>query len=218
MSTNVKGSRDFDNMPTVDGSRIVPAGGAQNDVLTKQSAADYDYDWAAGGGGGGLGGGSFHFYADQVEYPVGSNWNVNVGAPAMPDSNNAALKVRRFDDAADEAIGFMVKVPASATSLTVRTKARAETAPGATQNAIMALHKRSAGDNAAVSSWSTNALTTIALPTNENFQYDETVDTLANWGLTAGVTYQMQISRDANNAGDTLVGDLALLVTELEFS
>ena len=213
----VKGSDNFEQMPQVNGSVIVPSGGTADQVLTKNSGTDYDYSWADASGGG-LGGGTFHFYADQVEYCRGTDWNVNVGAPASVDSNNSALKVRRFDDTTDEAIGFMLKVPATATSMTVRTKARAETAPVSTQNAIMVLHKRLVGDNVAVGSWSTNSLTTVALPTNEYFQKDETTDTLTNWGITAGETYQMQLSRDANHASDTLSGDLALLVVEIEFS
>lgn len=215
----VKGSDNFEKMPEINGSVLVPSGGSADQVLTKNSGTNYDYSWAdASGGGGGLGGGTFHFYADQVDFPRGTDWNVNVGAPAAVDSNNAALKVRRFDDGTDEAIGFMLKIPATATNMLVRTKARAETAPGGAQNAIMVLHKRLIDDNSAVGSWSSTTLTTVALPTNEYFQYDETTDTLTNWGLTAGKTYQMQLSRDANNASDTLTGDLALLVLEVEFS
>lgn len=33
-------------------STIVPSGGDGGDVLTKQSASDFDYDWAAPSGGG----------------------------------------------------------------------------------------------------------------------------------------------------------------------
>ena len=159
----------------------------------------------------------YEFFADQVDYPRGTDWDVNNGAPGSADSNNSALKVRRFDDTVNEAIGFMITVPEGAISMTVVTKARAETAPGATQNAIMQLHERSIGDNAAVSVWSATTLTTIALPTNENFQYDTTNNTLAGWGLTAGETYQIQLSRQATNVSDTLSGDLSLLVVELRF-
>ena len=158
----------------------------------------------------------YDFYADQVEYTVGGNWNVNVGAPASADSNNDALTVRLFDDTVDEAIGFIVKVPVQAQEMIVTTHARRETGTAA-QNAIMVLHDRSIGNAAAVGAWGTNALTTIALPANENFVYDETSNTLAGWGLTAGEIYQMQLSRDANAGGDTLVGDLALLSVTIEF-
>lgn len=33
--------------------RLIPAGGTTGQVLTKNSATDYDASWAAGGGGGG---------------------------------------------------------------------------------------------------------------------------------------------------------------------
>ena len=157
------------------------------------------------------------FYADQVEYPTGSDWNVNVGAPASADSNNSSLTVRRFDDSTDEAIGFMICVPPATIEMSVVTMARAETAPGSTQTAVMVLHKRQIPNNAAIPSWSTNALTNIDLPTNENFQMDMTVDTLSNWGMTAGTAYQMQLSRDANNGSDNLSGDLSLLMVMVEF-
>lgn len=160
---------------------------------------------------------TYYFFADQVDYPRGSNWSVNNGAPASADTLNSALKVRRFDDTTVEAIGFMVTVPVQAQEMIVRTKARAQTAPGGTQNAIMQLRKRSIDDNTSISSWSTNALTTVALPTNTNFQYDTTSATLGTWGLTAGVTYQMQLVRNASSGSDTLTGDLALLVVEVEF-
>lgn len=160
----------------------------------------------------------YDFYADQVEYPTGTDWDVNVGAPASADSNNSALTVRLFDDTVDEAIGFIVKVPEQAKFMRVVTHARRES--GVTlQNAIMVLHDRAIPDAGAVGAWSTNVLTTIALPANENFVYDETFTpgTLASWGLTAGEIYQMQLSRDANAGGDTLVGDLALLSITIEF-
>lgn len=160
----------------------------------------------------------YAFFADQVEYPTGTNWNVNVGAPASADSNNSALTVRLFDDSIDEAIGMTIAIPSNATNMMVETKARAETAPGATQNAILVFHKREIPDNAAVGTWSTNTLTTVALPTNENFQFDVTDQSLATWGLTAGSSYQIQISRDANNGSDTLVGDLALYEVEITFT
>lgn len=159
---------------------------------------------------------TYDFYADQVEFPTGTNWNVNVGAPASADSNNAALTVRLFDDTVDEAIGFIVNVPEQAVEMVVTTIARRESGV-ALQDAIMVLHSRSIGDAAAVGAWTTDALTTVALPANENFVYDVTDQTLATWGLTAGTIYQMQLSRDANAGGDTLVGDLALLAVRIEF-
>jgi hypothetical protein len=161
----------------------------------------------------------YEFFADQVDYPFGSDWAVNSGAPAARDTNNSALTVRRFDDTTVEGIGFPLKVPSSATSMTIRTIARAETAPGSSQNAIMQYYEREIPNNGSVTSWSSAiTLTTITLPTNENFQYDETTDTLANWGLTAGSVHQIEITRLATSGSDTLSGDLTVLCVEVEFN
>jgi hypothetical protein len=78
----------------------------------------------------------YEFFADQVDYPRGTNWAVNNGAPAAR-YKQLCIKVSRFDDTTVEGIGFMVKVPSAAVSMTIRTIARAETAPGATASAIM---------------------------------------------------------------------------------
>lgn len=96
---------------------------------------------------------------------------------------------------------------------------RADTTPAGPQDALLQLHKRAVPDNAVVGTWSTNNLTTVSLPgSSTNFQYDTTTDTLANWGITAGQTYQMQLSRNAAAGGDTLIGDLALLTLQVEFT
>ena len=153
-----------------------------------------------------------------MDLPLNSDWAVNAFAPAARDTNNNGLIVRRFDDSTEEGVGFSIVVPSSATDMTIRYKTRAETAPGATQTAVPKLYKRSLPDNAAVSSWSSNTLTNTSLPTNENWQYDEKSDTLANWGITAGVVYQFEFTRDAGNGSDNLSGDLTLYVIEVEFS
>ena len=158
-----------------------------------------------------------HLFMDQVEYPASGDWAVNVGAPASPDSNNNALTVRLFDDTVDEALGFILHVPDLAKELRVTVKARAETAPGASQNAILQLYEREIPDNGAVTAWSSTTLSTMVLPTNELFQKTVDTDTLANWGLVAGSTHQFQLVRDANNGSDNLVGDLAVLEVCLVF-
>ena len=50
MATNVKGTKDFDKMPTLNGSDIVPAGGSTDQVLTKDTGTDHDYSWKDAGG------------------------------------------------------------------------------------------------------------------------------------------------------------------------
>ena len=153
----------------------------------------------------------FHLFMDQVEYPASGDWAVNVGAPASPDSNNNALTVRLFDDTVDEALGFILHIPDTAIRMRVTVKARAETAPGGSQNAILDLYEREIPDNGAVTSWGSTALPALALPTNELFQVTALEQALTTWGITAGSTHQFQLVRDANNGSDNLVGDLAVL-------
>ena len=154
------------------------------------------------------------FSACSLESPVNADWAVNALAPATPDSNNAGLTVRRFDDTTDEGVGFTVEIPSGTTSLTFRFRSRAETAPGGTVTASLDLYRRSLPDNGAVGAWSSAlALTDISLPTNENWQYDEQTITLATLGLTAGEIAQFELVRD----GGTLSGDWTLLRLEVEF-
>lgn len=46
---NVKGKDNYDDMPEISGNPIVPPGGSINEVLTKNSATDWDYSWSPPG-------------------------------------------------------------------------------------------------------------------------------------------------------------------------
>jgi hypothetical protein len=159
------------------------------------------------------------FYADEVDSPNNANWAINNNAPASSDSLNNALLVRRFDDTAEEGIGWTYFVPTNTTNITFRFKARAQTAPGAARNVILRLYNRQIPDNAAVTAWSAALqLTTIAIPTNTNFQYDSQTISLATLGITAGRVVQFELTRFGASASDTLVGDFNLLEVQMEFS
>ena len=91
-------------------------------------------------------------------------------------------------------------------------KSRAKTAPGATKGVALSLYERGAPDNGSVELWSgANQINIIQLPTNEYFQYDELEQSLVTWGLDAGKLYQFEITRDTDDAYDTLIGDWALI-------
>ena len=49
----VKGKDNFDKMPQIGGTDIVPSGGTAGQVLTKDTVTDYDYSWQDSAGGGG---------------------------------------------------------------------------------------------------------------------------------------------------------------------
>jgi hypothetical protein len=116
-------------------------------------------------------------------------------------------------------VGWTYFVPSGTTNITFSFKGRAQTAPGSAQNVILRLYNRQIPDNAAVTAWSAALqLTTIAIPTNTNFQYDSQTISLATLGITANRVVQFELTRQGNNASDTLVGDYNLLEVQMGFS
>ncbi len=170
--------------------------------------------------GGGASFPEYLFYADQFENPNNADWDVNALAPAAADSNNAALTVRLFDDATQEAVGMSFRLPATATNVVFEFVSRAETAPGGAVAAKPAIETRTIGDNAAVPAppWNTLNLTKVDLPTNENFQYDSQTISFATLLWTAGTYVQMQLTRNPTHPDDNLVGDWALLACRVSFT
>lgn len=155
------------------------------------------------------------FNADNVQSPNTANWAVNGFASVGADTLNNSLRVRRFDDTAQEGIGFLLEVPINATSIVIKFRSRAQTAPGAATTVQPRLWTRNIPDNAAVPAWSAfTALTALSIPTNTNWQYDTQTLTLASLSLTAGNVYMFQITRDP---ADGLTGDWTLLTTIIEF-
>ena len=81
------------------------------------------------------------------------------------------------------------------------------------------LYRRQVPDNAAIAAWSSVLnLTTIALPTNENWQYDSQTISLATLGLTAGLNAAFELVRDGGAAGDSLAGDWTLYAVTVQFT
>ncbi len=144
---------------------------------------------------------------------------VNSPAPRISDTNNAGLTVAAFDDGTEEGVGFIVEIPSGVTTMVIKYRVRAETAPGSTQTVKWNLYEREIPDNSAPTSWSSAfQLSDSSIPTNENFQYDQDSRSLATWGLTAGSTHQFEMTRDTGDGGDTLTGDADLLSIIVEFS
>lgn len=93
----------------------VPAGGAQNAVLTKMSTADYDAQWVASGGGAGGGIGPIlatgNWIANQLTPGTLVNWSSNNGSVYCPIYFPAAATVQK--------LAFTVNSFASAASSTM---------------------------------------------------------------------------------------------------
>ncbi len=162
---------------------------------------------------------TYIFAAANLATPVTADWQVSIPAPLAPDSNNSGIQVVLFDDTTEEGAGIeKLVVPSTATNMKLFTLARAEAGPGGAVVAKLLFYEREISDNAAVTVWSSSiALTDVDLPiTTEFFQLDETDKTLAAWGLTAGKTHQIEITRTAT--GNTLSGDLALAGAYVEFT
>ena len=211
---DVKGRDNFEKMPQIDGTDIVPSGGSANQVLTKDTGTDYDYSWQDAQGGGGGGERIFTFFADQL-IVVGTEWNITDPAPASADSNNASLTVCRFDDTLEEGVGMLVRVPTGMTNMTIRTLVRAET--GANSNIAFSLHRRKVPDNAAIPGWTVSTLGLRAVTSDERWQLDTDTNTLTNWSMTAGEVHQLELSRATWHVNDNLSGDATLLMVEVEF-
>ena len=160
------------------------------------------------------------FFADQLDNPNSADWTVNALAPAAADSNNAGLTVRLFDDTTEEGVGFITEIPSGKTNIKLSLRSRAETGPAGAVAAVPKLYNRGIPDDAAVQAWSAGTLlSAISLPiTTEFFQYDTQIITLASMGITAGEVTQFELTRVGTDAGDTLVGDWALLELIVEFT
>lgn len=160
------------------------------------------------------------YTAKDFDNPNNADWDLNSLAPAVADSNNAALTVRLYDDAVAEGVGVLFQLPASATQFELEWVSRAETAPGAAAVVKPAIEIRNIGDNAAVTSppWTSFNLADTDIPTNENFQYDSQTITFASLALTAGDYVQMQFNRNPTHPNDDLVGDWVVLTLRISFS
>lgn len=160
------------------------------------------------------------FRASDFDNPNSADWDINVLAPAAADSNNAALTVRRFDDAVAEGVGMLFQLPATATSLTFQTLSRAETAPGGAVVVKPRIHIRTIADDTAVPGPPNTqlSLSDIDIPTNEFFQYDSQTITFAFLSLTAGDYVQIEYSRNPTHPNDDLVGDWDLLSLRVSFT
>ena len=162
---------------------------------------------------------SFQFFADMMDAPVSGDWAVTGIAPLAADSNNSGLLVRLYDDTVEEGSGFLVEIPEGSTNMAVEIRSRAETAPGTTDGVVPKLYVREVPDNASVEAWSAGTeLTTISIPTNENFQYDTQTIALSSLSLVAGRVAQFELTRNPGAGADDLSGDWVLLEVKITFS
>lgn len=150
------------------------------------------------------------FYADQLDLPVNSNWAVNALAPPVADSLNPGLTVSRFDDTTEEGVGWIYRAPLSTANLTLSMLSRPEAAGGG--DVIPRLYLREVTPGGTTGAWSAGLdLTALTFPATTNWLESSQTLTFGALGITAGRTYQFELTRNAPAGGDTLVGDWDLL-------
>lgn len=151
-------------------------------------------------------------FAADFLLPNNSDWAVVVGAPAIQDATHNGISVRAFDDSTEEGVGGYFRSPAGTTTLSLSFESRGAAAGGG--NVILKWYMRTIPNNAVVGSWSAGTtLTTVAIPTNQYYQYDS--DTVT---VTANTRYQFELTRDGTSGSDTLTGDWLLINMRISFS
>jgi len=165
-------------------------------------------------------GSRFTYFANSLDTPTNSDFAINAIAPVATDPTYASLNVRLFSNTVEQGVGFMVSIPTGATTVTYKIRGRAQTAPGVASVVQPRIYSRLIPNNAAVGAWSAaTELANISIPTNANFQYYQTSSTLASAGLTAGNTYQFELTRRVSGVtGTNLAANFLMVELTVEFS
>jgi hypothetical protein len=162
-------------------------------------------------------GSRFTYYANSMDSPNTADYAVNAFAPIITDPTYAALTVRSFSNTIEQGVSCLVSVPVNATTITIRLRGRAQTAPGTASNVQPRVYTRLLPDNTAVGAWATGVnLTLLAIPTNANFQYYVYTGTLASVNLAAGNLYQFELTRYITGVTNNLASNFYLAEMTME--
>ena len=165
-------------------------------------------------------GSRFSYFANSLDTPNNADFAVNVLSPVTTDPTYASLNVRSFSNTTEQGVGCTVSIPSGATTLTVKIRGRAQTAPGVASVVQPRLYYRLLPNNSAVGAWSAaQELANIAIPTNANFQYGTQTILLSTLGLTSGNLYQFEFTRRiAGVTGTNLAANFLMAELTLEFA
>lgn len=166
--------------------------------------------WSSLTSGGGVTSVERWFFADKLSIPVTADWAISVPGPLAENAANSGLHDILMDDTTEQATGFEDTVPDGMGFLTVKTIVKPANSPGGASVVKLLFREREITDNAAVTAWgSPIALTDVDMPITEiYYQLDTIKKSLGDWGLAAGKTFQIAVSR--TSTGDTLTGDSGL--------
>ena len=158
------------------------------------------------------------YYATSLDSPNNSDWAINALAPTVADPANAAINVRQFSNTVEQGVGLLLTIPPGATNIQFTYRGRPQTAPVTTANIQMNLYYRSIPNNSAISSWSAaKTFTNAGVTTNIFTQYYTYSASLTTLGLTAGVEYQFELTRNttvsSNLTSNWLMSSLDIIFT-----
>ncbi len=184
-----------------------PTGGSTGEVLTKNSATDYDYSWAAGGGGSG-GTKTYAVFTPMNSMPPASNY-------AALDTTNS-FAVLRFNDIVDRNI-FWIGIIPEAASFGSGLKVRIHWfTPILTVGDVVWSADIMNLTNLLTNSYDTAAtVTTTTSGTAGNRNVSEITLTAVD-GLVAKDSFSLRVTRLASSGGDNLVADAYVFAVELE--
>lgn len=165
-------------------------------------------------------GSRFTFFAASLDTPVNSDFAVNSIAATVTDPTYASLNVRSFSNTTEQGVATLISIPTGATTLTIKMRGRAQTAPGTASVVQPRLYYRLLPNNSAVGAWSAaQELANISIPTNANFQYSTQTIALSTLGMTAGNLYQIELTRRVTGVtGTNLAANYLLAELTLELS
>lgn len=165
-------------------------------------------------------GSRFTFFANSLDTPVNADFAINSIAATVTDPTYNSLNVRSFSNTVEQGVAFLVSIPSGATTMTVKVRGRAQTAPGTASVVQPRIYARLLPNNSAVGTWSAaKELSNIAIPTNTNFQYYTYSASLSSLTLTPNNLYQFEFTRRvAGVTGTNLASNFLLAELTVEFS